>query len=217
MTVGTSEHPLRVAVIGSGPAAFYAVEQLFKQSAAVVDVDMFERLPAPHGLVRYGVAPDHAKIKTVTRAYDTIAGHDRFRFFGNVEYGRHVTLDDLSHHYHAVVFATGAQTDRHMGIPGERASALSDEECCEFVRTRLALVMAAAKDRLRTTGLNTSNVVIDEGHLGRKGAGDRRRVERRKGGDRRKADQPHKIPATGDRRRTQRRSKDRRAAGKKAD
>ena len=105
----------------------------------------------------------------------------------------------------------------HMGIPGERASALSDEECCEFVRTRLVLVMAAAKERLRTTGLNASNVVIDEGHLGRKGAGDRRRVERRKGGDRRKADQPHKIPATGDRRRTQRRSKDRRAAGKKAD
>jgi ferredoxin--NADP+ reductase len=119
MTVGTSEHPVRVAVIGSGPAAFYAVEQLFKQSAASVDVDMFERLPAPHGLVRYGVAPDHAKIKTVTRAYDTIAAHARFRFFGNVEYGRHVTLDDLSRHYHAVVFATGAQTDRHMGIPGE--------------------------------------------------------------------------------------------------
>ena len=118
-TVGTPDHPLRVAVIGSGPAAFYAVEHLFKQPALTVDVDMFERLPTPHGLVRYGVAPDHAKIKTVTRAYDTIAAHQRFRFFGNVEYGRHVTLEDLSHHYHAVIFATGAQTDRHMGIPGE--------------------------------------------------------------------------------------------------
>ena len=117
--VGTPDKPLRVAVIGSGPAAFYAVEHLFKQPALVVDVDMFERLPTPHGLVRYGVAPDHAKIKTVTRAYDTIAGHPRFRFFGNVEFGRHVTLEDLSRHYHQVLFATGAQTDRRMGIPGE--------------------------------------------------------------------------------------------------
>lgn len=120
MTVaGTNELPLRVAVIGSGPAAFYAAEHLFKQPGLVADVDMFERLPTPHGLVRYGVAPDHAKIKTVTRAYDTIAAHPRFRFFGNVEFGTHLTVADLSRHYHQVVFATGAQTDRHMGIPGE--------------------------------------------------------------------------------------------------
>jgi ferredoxin/flavodoxin---NADP+ reductase len=117
--VGSPEQPLRVAVIGSGPAAFYTVEHLFKQSSLTLDVDMFERLPTPHGLVRYGVAPDHLKIKTVTRTYDSIAAHARFRFFGNVEYGRHLTLDDLSRHYHQVVFATGAQTDRHMGIPGE--------------------------------------------------------------------------------------------------
>ena len=116
---GTPAQPLRVAVIGSGPAAFYAVESLFKQSALTVEVDMIERLPAPHGLVRYGVAPDHAKIKTVTRAYDTIAGHAGFRFFGNVEFGRHLTLQDLSRHYHQVLFATGTQTDRHMDIPGE--------------------------------------------------------------------------------------------------
>ena len=119
MPLGTTEHPLRVAVIGSGPAAFYAVEQLFKKPPLVAEVDMFERLPAPHGLVRYGVAPDHAKIKNVTRAYDTIAGNARFRFFGNVEYGKHVTLADLSRHYHQVIFATGAQTDRQLGIPGE--------------------------------------------------------------------------------------------------
>src|SRR6188472_1656648 len=117
--IGTPEQPLRVAIIGSGPAAFYAAESFFKQASVVADVDMFDRLPTPHGLVRYGVAPDHPKIKTVTRAYDTIAAHARFRFFGNVEYGRHLTLDDLSRHYHQVVFATGAQTDRHMGIPGE--------------------------------------------------------------------------------------------------
>ncbi len=117
--VGTSDQPLRVAIIGSGPAAFYAAESLLKQPSLVVEVDMIERLAAPHGLVRYGVAPDHAKIKTVTRAYDAIAKHARFRFFGNVEFGRHVTLEDLSQHYHQVLFATGAQTDRHMGIPGE--------------------------------------------------------------------------------------------------
>jgi ferredoxin--NADP+ reductase len=117
--VGTPDHPLRVAIIGSGPAAFYAAESLLKQASLTVAVDMFERLAAPHGLVRYGVAPDHAKIKTVTRAYDVIARHPRFRFFGNVEFGRHVALTDLSQHYHQVLFATGAQTDRHMGIPGE--------------------------------------------------------------------------------------------------
>ena len=111
--------PLRVAVIGSGPAAFYASDALLKAPGLAVEVDMFERLPAPYGLVRHGVAPDHAKIKTVTRTYDAIAAHPRFRFFGNVEFGRHVTLADLSRHYHQVLFATGAQTDRHMGIPGE--------------------------------------------------------------------------------------------------
>jgi len=117
--VGASNQPLRVAVVGAGPAAFYTVEHLFKQAGLTVEVDMFDRLPAPHGLVRYGVAPDHAKIKTVTRTYDAIAGHQGFRFFGNVEFGTHLTLADLQRHYHQVVFATGAQTDRRMGIPGE--------------------------------------------------------------------------------------------------
>ena len=118
-SVGTPGQPLRVAVVGSGPAAFYAVEHLFKQPAVVAEIDMFDRLPTPHGLVRYGVAPDHHKIKTVSRVYDTIAGNPRFRFFGNIEFGRHVTLVDLSQYYHQVLFATGAQTDRRMGIPGE--------------------------------------------------------------------------------------------------
>lgn len=129
--VGTPAQPLRVAVIGSGPAAFYAVEGLFKQGGEGVEVDMFERLPAPHGLVRYGVAPDHAKIKTVTRAYDAIAANPRFRFFGNVGFGRDITLLDLSHYYHQVLFATGAQTDRHMGIPGEELT--GSHAATEFV------------------------------------------------------------------------------------
>jgi ferredoxin/flavodoxin---NADP+ reductase len=117
--VGTPSQPLRVAVIGAGPAAFYVAEHLLKQSDINVEVDMFDRLPTPHGLVRYGVAPDHPKIKTVTRAYDAIAGKPGFRFFGNVEFGRHVTLEDLQRHYDGIAFATGAQTDRRMGIPGE--------------------------------------------------------------------------------------------------
>jgi ferredoxin--NADP+ reductase len=117
--IGTVSRPLRVAVVGSGPAAFYAVEHFFKHSELVVEADMFDRLPTPFGLVRYGVAPDHLKIKTVTRAYDAIAAHPRFRFFGNVDFGTHLTLTDLQRHYHQVLFATGAQSDRRMGIPGE--------------------------------------------------------------------------------------------------
>ncbi|HXF83496.1 MAG TPA: FAD-dependent oxidoreductase [bacterium] len=116
---GTEAHPLRVAVIGAGPTGFYAAEQLLSRRDLVVDVDVFDRLPTPYGLVRYGVAPDHQKIKSVTAVYDRIAAHVRFRFFGNVEYGRHLRLEDLRAHYHAVIFCTGAQTDRQLGIPGE--------------------------------------------------------------------------------------------------
>ena len=116
---GTESNPLRVAIIGSGPAAFYAADHLFKQSQLVIEVDMYDRLPTPFGLVRGGVAPDHQKIKSVTKAFDGIASNPRFRFYGNVEYGVHITLDDLKDHYHQILYATGAQTDRHMGIPGE--------------------------------------------------------------------------------------------------
>ncbi|MBI4791079.1 MAG: FAD-dependent oxidoreductase [Chloroflexi bacterium] len=119
MALGTVENPLSVAVIGSGPAAFYAVEHLFKQPGLAVSIDMFDRLPTPYGLVRGGVAPDHQKIKTVTKVFERIATNPRFRFFGNVEFGKHVTLADLRQHYHQILFATGAQTDRRMGIPGE--------------------------------------------------------------------------------------------------
>ena len=115
---GTASDPLRVAIIGSGPAAFYAAERLLADSGAV-EVDMFERLPTPFGLVRAGVAPDHLKIKGVTKVFDRTASNPRFRFFGCVDFGRHLSLDDLRRHYHQILFATGAQTDRRMGIPGE--------------------------------------------------------------------------------------------------
>ncbi len=116
---GTPDNPIRVAIIGSGPSAFYAAEFLLSASDAVVEVDMFERLPTPFGLVRGGVAPDHPKIKTVTRAFERTAQHERFRFFGNVTFGRDLTHGDIAAHYHAVIYATGAQTDRRLGIPGE--------------------------------------------------------------------------------------------------
>lgn len=109
----------RAAIIGSGPAGFYAAEHLLKRTALPIDVDMFERLPVPFGLVRFGVAPDHQKIKGATRAFERIADDPAFRFLGNVEIGRHLTVDELRRHYHAVCIATGAETDRSMNIPGE--------------------------------------------------------------------------------------------------
>jgi ferredoxin--NADP+ reductase len=117
--LGTTDTPLRVAVIGSGPSGFYAAEHLQEQEHLVIQVDMYDRLPTPFGLVRGGVAPDHQKIKSVTRVYDRIAGHPEFRFYGNVEMGRDLTHADLTAYYHAIIYAVGARTDRRMGIPRE--------------------------------------------------------------------------------------------------
>ena len=110
--------PLRVAVVGSGPAGFYAAGHLLA-SDLPVEVDMIERLPTPWGLVRLGVAPDHPNIKAVSRAFEKIAARPGFRFFGNVELGRDVTHEELTRIYDAVIYAVGAQTDRQLGIPGE--------------------------------------------------------------------------------------------------
>lgn len=117
--IGTLENPLRVAIVGAGPTGFYTAEHLFKQKDYEVTVDMYERLPVPFGLVRYGVAPDHPKIKSVTKVYDRIAQKPGFRFFGNVEIGKHITVPELREYYHQIVFTTGAQTDRRLNIPGE--------------------------------------------------------------------------------------------------
>lgn len=117
--VGSAERPLRVAIAGSGPAAFYAAESLFRRKGLAVRVDVFERLPTPYGLVRYGVAPDHENIRKVTSTYEQTAARPGFRFFGNVELGRDVSVDDLRGLYDQVVYAVGAASDRRLGIPGE--------------------------------------------------------------------------------------------------
>lgn len=120
--------PLRVAVIGAGPSGFYAAESLLKGDETAL-VDVIDRLPTPYGLVRYGVAPDHERIKSVTRMLARIGADPRVRFLGNVQFGRDLDLADLMRHYHAVVFATGAPLDRNLGIPGEQlAGSLSATE-----------------------------------------------------------------------------------------
>ncbi len=119
VTRGIPERPLRVAVIGSGPSGFYAVERLQKDGPPL-ELDLFDRLPTPYGLVRGGVAPDHPKIKSVTRVYDKLASHASFRFLGNVTIGSDLRHEELLRYYDAVIYAVGAQTDRALGVPGEK-------------------------------------------------------------------------------------------------
>ena len=130
-SIGTKEQPLRVAIIGAGPAGFYAADRLFKESDIVIEIDMFDRLPTPYGLVRNGVAPDHQKIKSVTAAFERIALDPKFRFFGNIGIGRDVSIDELEQYYHQVLYSTGAQTDRQLGIPGE--DLIGSHPATEFV------------------------------------------------------------------------------------
>lgn len=111
--------PLTVAVVGSGPSGFYAAGGLLDRDDLDVRVDMYERLPTPWGLVRFGVAPDHPKIKSVSAVYAKTATNESFRFFGNVEVGNDVTRDELIERYDAVIYAVGSPSDRKLGIPGE--------------------------------------------------------------------------------------------------
>ncbi|MGH3969414.1 MAG: FAD-dependent oxidoreductase [Mycobacterium sp.] len=111
-----TEHPLTVAIVGSGPAAMYAADELLTQPR--VRVNMFEKVPAPYGLVRAGVAPDHQSTKRVTRLFDQVAARRGFQFFLNVEVGKHLSHADLLAHHHAVIYAVGAPTDRRLEIEG---------------------------------------------------------------------------------------------------
>jgi ferredoxin--NADP+ reductase len=107
---------VRAAVIGAGPSGFYATDQLLK---ADFEVDLYDELPTPFGLVRAGVAPDHPKIKSVTRVYEKTAAHEAFRFYGGVSLGHHISREDLLKRYEAVIYAVGTTTDNRLGIPGE--------------------------------------------------------------------------------------------------
>lgn len=121
VTLGSPENPLRVAIVGSGPSGFYAAESLLQSDKKVL-VDMFERLPAPYGLVRYGVAPDHPKIKNVIKIYERIAEKPGFAFLGNVNVGRDISVQELKNFYDVILLAYGAPRDRRLGIPGEDLS-----------------------------------------------------------------------------------------------
>src|SRR5436305_1831952 len=115
----TDDSSLRVAIIGAGPSGFYAAGQLLAVPEPQFAVDLYDRLPTPYGLVRSGVAPDHPKIKSVTKAYDKTTEHVRFRFFGHVELGGDVSRAQLLEHYHVVMYTLGTSIDKRLGIPGE--------------------------------------------------------------------------------------------------
>src|SRR3954454_24631210 len=110
---------LRLAIVGAGPAGIYAADILLKEERDFdVSIDLFEHLPAPYGLVRYGVAPDHPRIKGIINALRDVLDSGDIRIFGNVHFGTDITLADLKKHYHAVIFATGAVRDAALDIPG---------------------------------------------------------------------------------------------------
>jgi len=118
-TIGSQARPVRVAVVGAGPSGFYTAAALLARKELTVSIDLIDRLPAPYGLVRYGVAPDHAKIKEVARVFERLALDPRVRYLGNVEFGRDLSLADLERHYDQIVFAVGGQSDRRLGVAGE--------------------------------------------------------------------------------------------------
>ncbi|HVR29374.1 MAG TPA: FAD-dependent oxidoreductase [Thermoanaerobaculia bacterium] len=118
----SQRRPARVAIVGSGPSGFYTAAALLKQDRRPIEVDLYDRLPTPYGLVRGGVAPDHQNIKGVIRVYDKLARRDALRFFGNVVVGRDVTIEELARHYDQIVIAAGNEGHRRMGIPGEDLS-----------------------------------------------------------------------------------------------
>lgn len=117
--LGSSSRPVRIAIIGAGPSGFYAAGSLLQQKEAHVSIDLFDRLPTPYGLVRYGVAPDHQKIKSVTRIYERTMKDSRVRYFGNVDLGADIMHAELKSHYDQIVYAVGAPSDKKLGIPGE--------------------------------------------------------------------------------------------------
>ncbi len=150
----TPDRPLRVAVIGSGPSGIFATEALLKQTDLPAQVDVYDRLPTPYGLVRYGVAPDHLTIKSVTRGFEKTLGDPRVRFLGNVEFGTDLTHEDALAHYDAVLYTVGASSDRRLGIPGEDLT--GSMSATEFVAWYNGHPDAAAREMV----LNASGVAV---------------------------------------------------------
>jgi ferredoxin--NADP+ reductase len=155
---------LRVAVIGSGPSGLYAAEALLKQSDVPVSVDVIERLPTPYGLVRYGVAPDHPKIKSVAQQMQKTLEDPRVRFLGNVELGKDLSHAELKRHYQAIIYTVGASSDRNLGIPGEDLP--GSLSATEFVAWYNGLPDAAGKtmklDDIRAVAVvGVGNVAVD--------------------------------------------------------
>lgn len=129
-SLGSADNPLRIAIVGSGPSGFYAAEALLK-SALSVQVDMIERLPVPFGLVRFGVAPDHPKLKQSTAVFDQVAQSPNFNFMGNITVGRDISVEQLRDTHHAVLFACGAELDRRLGL--EHENLIGSHTATEFV------------------------------------------------------------------------------------
>ncbi|HZQ32120.1 MAG TPA: 4Fe-4S binding protein, partial [Mycobacterium sp.] len=153
--------PLRVAVVGSGPAAMYAADELLTQDG--VRVNVFEKLPTPYGLVRAGVAPDHQTTKRVTRLFDRMTRQRGFGFYLNVEVGQHLSHDELLQHHHAVIYAVGAPSDRRLeidgfGIPG---TATATEVVAWINSHPYYRDLAVPMDHERAVIIGNGNVALD--------------------------------------------------------
>ncbi|WP_155297932.1 FAD-dependent oxidoreductase [Deinococcus kurensis] len=159
----TPDRPLRVAVIGSGPSGIFATEALLKQTDVPAQVDVYDRLPTPYGLVRYGVAPDHLTIKSVTRGFEKTLGDPRVRFLGNVEFGTDLTHENALTHYDAVLYTVGASSDRRLGIPGEDLT--GSMSATEFVAWYNGHPDAAAREMVLSASgvavVGVGNVALD--------------------------------------------------------
>jgi ferredoxin--NADP+ reductase len=154
----------RVAIVGAGPAGFYTAEDLLKHD---FEVDLYDALPTPYGLVRAGVAPDHPKLKSVTKRYDKTAAHPAFRFFGGVELGSDVERDELRERYHAVIYAVGTAGDRRLGIEGEQRP--GSHSATEFVAWYNGHPDYADREfdlsASRAVVIGNGNVAIDVGRM----------------------------------------------------
>ncbi len=159
----TPDRPLRVLVVGSGPSGIFAADALIKQTEIPVQIDVLDRLPTPYGLVRYGVAPDHLKIKSVTAGFEKTLSDPRVRFLGNVSFGTELTYDEAKGHYDALFYTFGASSDRRLGIPGEDLT--GSMSATEFVAWYNGHPDAAAREMLLSaTGVavvGVGNVALD--------------------------------------------------------